>query len=105
MNTAIIIARKLDFPLQRIRANESIYEASTYHLFNLISNVEDSTDTLMVFGHNPSFTSLVNQLQDEPLYNLPTCGVFAIELPIQSWTEIGKTTGKKVLSIFPKELV
>jgi phosphohistidine phosphatase len=105
MNTAIIIARKLDFPLQRIRANESIYEASTYHLFNLISNVEDSTDTLMVFGHNPSFTSLVNQLQDEPLYNLPTCGVFAIELPIQSWTEIGKATGKKVLSIFPKELV
>lgn len=105
MNTAIIIARKLDFPLQRIRANQSIYEASTYHLINLISNVEDSNDTLMVFGHNPSFTSLVNQLQDKPLYNLPTCGVFAIELPIDSWTEIGKATGKKVLSIFPKELV
>ena len=105
MNTAIIIARKLDFPLQRIRANENIYEASTFHLLNLIRNVEDSNDTLMIFGHNPSFTSLVNQLQDEPLYNLPTCGVFSIELPIDSWSDIGTVKGKKVLSLFPKELV
>ena len=104
MNTAIIIARKLDFPLQRIRANEGIYETSTYNLLQLISNVEDSIDTLMVFGHNPSFTSLVNQLQDEVLYNLPTCGVFAIELPIDSWSDIGEKKGKKLLSIFPKEL-
>lgn len=105
MNTAIIIARKLDFPLQRIRVNESIYEASTFHLLNLIRNVEDSNNTLMIFGHNPSFTSLVNQLQDEPLYNLPTCGVFSIELPIDSWTEIGTKKGKKLLALFPKELV
>ena len=104
MNTAIIIARKLDFPLQRIRANESIYEASTYHLINLISNVEDSNETLMIFGHNPSFTSLINQLQDEALYNLPTCGVVSFELPINSWSEIAASNGKKVLELFPKEL-
>ena len=105
MNTAIIIARKLDFPLQRIRVNETIYEASTYHLLSLLRNVEDSNDTVMIFGHNPSFTSVINQLQDEPLYNLPTCGVFSIQLPIASWSDIGTEKGKKVLSIFPKELV
>ncbi|MFM1874770.1 MAG: hypothetical protein RL266_507 [Bacteroidota bacterium] len=104
MNTAIIIARKLDFPLQRIRANESIYEASTYQLLQLIGNVENSIETLMIFGHNPSFTSLINQLQNESLYNLPTCGVFAIELPIQDWSEIRGTKGKKLFSIFPKEV-
>jgi phosphohistidine phosphatase len=104
MNTAIIIARKLDFPLQRIRANESIYEASTYHLLNLISNVEDNNDKLMIFGHNPSFTSLINQLQNDPLYNLPTCGVIAIELPIDSWSKIATSKGEKVLELFPKEL-
>ncbi len=104
MNTAIIVARKLEFPLQRIRVVESIYEASTYHLLNLLSNVEDNNDTVMIFGHNPSFTSLVNQLQKETLYNLPTCGVFGIELPIDSWAEVGQTVGEKLLSIFPKEL-
>jgi len=71
---------------------------------NLISNVEDNNETLMVFGHNPSFTSLVNQLQDEPLYNLPTCGVISIELPIDSWSEITNAKGKKLLELFPKEL-
>lgn len=104
MNTAIIIARKLDFPLQRIRANEGIYEASTYELLKLISNVEDNIETLMIFGHNPSFTSLINQLQDEALYNLPTCGVFAIELPINSWVEVTKAKGNKLFSLFPKEV-
>lgn len=104
MNTAIIIARKLDFPLQRIRANESIYEASTYQLLQLIGNVENSIETLMIFGHNPSFTSLINQLQEESLYNLPTCGVFAIELPIENWSDITKTKGKKAFSLFPKEV-
>ena len=104
MNTAIIIARKLDFPLQRIRANEGIYEASTYELLRLISNVEDNIETLMIFGHNPSFTSLINQLQEESLYNLPTCGVFAISLPISSWTEIGKAKGNKLFTLFPKEV-
>lgn len=104
MNTAIIIARKLDFPLQRIRANEGIYEASTYELLKLISNVEDNIETLMIFGHNPSFTSLINQLQEESLYNLPTCGVFAIELPISSWVEVTKAKGIKLFSLFPKEV-
>lgn len=104
MNTAIIIARKLDFPLQRIRANEGIYEASTYELLKLISNVEDNIETLMIFGHNPSFTSLINQLQEESLYNLPTCGVFAIELPISSWAEVTKAKGNKLFSLFPKEV-
>lgn len=104
MNTAIIIARKLDFPLQRIRANEGIYEASTYELLKLISNVEDNIETLMVFGHNPGFTSLINQLQEESLYNLPTSGVFAIELPINTWAEVTKTKGKKLFSLFPKEV-
>lgn len=104
MNTAIIIARKLDFPLQRIRANEGIYEASTYELLKLIGNVEDNIDTLMIFGHNPSFTSLINQLQEESLYNLPTCGVFAIELPINTWSDVTKAKGRKLFSVFPKEV-
>jgi phosphohistidine phosphatase len=105
MNTAIIIARKLDFPLQRIRANEGIYEASTYQLLQLIGNVENTIETLMIFGHNPSFTSLINQLQSESLYNLPTCGVFAIELPINAWSEVVSSKGTKLFSLFPKEVV
>lgn len=104
MNTAIIIGRKLDFTLSNIQTNESIYEASTSQLVKLISDVDDGCETLMIFGHNPSFTSLVNQLQDEPLYNLPTCGVVAIELQIDSWEDISKSKGKKVLELFPKEL-
>jgi len=104
MNTAIIIARKIDFPLQRIIANESIYEASVSELLRIISRVDDSVESLMVFGHNPSFTSLVNQLQTEPMYNLPTTGTVGIALPIDHWADVGKKKGERLFSILPRKL-
>jgi phosphohistidine phosphatase len=104
MNTAIIVARKIDFPLQRIIANESIYEASVSELMSIISRVEDSVETLMVFGHNPSFTSLVNQLQTEPMYNLPTTGTVGIALRIDRWADVGKKKGERLFTLLPREL-
>lgn len=105
MNTAIIIARKLDFPIQRIRANESIYEVSVHELQRIISNVEENVDTLMLFGHNPSFTNLVNRLQDSPLDNLPTCGTISIDLEVDSWADVSHAMGSVTLKLFPRELV
>lgn len=104
INTAIIIARKIDFPQQRIQSNDRIYEASVDDLLKVIGNVSDSLDHLMLFGHNPSLTNLINHLQPELLDNLPTCGVFSIELAIDSWTEMHDAKGRKLFTILAREL-
>lgn len=104
INTAIIIARKLDFPQQRIESNDRLYEASVSDLLAVISNVNDNIGHLMLFGHNPSFTALINKLQPNTLDNLPTCGVFSIDLSIDAWSEVRGAKGTELFSIFAKQL-
>lgn len=104
INTAIIIAKKLDFPQQRIQSNDRIYEASAEHIFQILSNLEDSNGHVMLFGHNPSLTNLINRLQPQMLDNLPTCGVYCIDLPIASWSEVRQAKGEVVFTLFPKNL-
>lgn len=104
INTAIIIGRKLDFPQQRIESNDRIYEAGVEDLFKVIANVDDRIGHLMLFGHNPSLTNLINRLQSRPLDNLPTCGMYSISLPIGSWAEVRNGKGEVLFSLFPKHL-
>lgn len=104
INTAIIIARKLDFPQQRIVSNDRIYEASVEDLYKVVAGTADNIGHLMLFGHNPSFTMFINRLQNEPLDNLPTCGVYHLNCDIARWTDVRTAKATKVFSLFPKEL-
>lgn len=104
INTAIIIARKLDFPQQRIESNDRLYEASVEDVVRIVADTPDSIGHLMLFGHNPSFTMLINRLQKKPLDNLPTCGVCRLQFDIGSWAIIGQKKGKALFTLFPKDL-
>lgn len=104
LDTAIIVATNLGFPLNMISTESSIYEASVSDLLKALAGIPDEHTTVLFFGHNPGFTGLVNNLQEEPVMNLPTCGTVGIELPISSWSEIGNATGKQLFKLIPREL-
>lgn len=104
LDTAIIVATGLGYPLNEIATEAEIYEASVYDLLKILSRLDDGLETVMIFGHNPGFTSLINHLQSESLFNLATAGVFAIELPIHSWKEIDQVKGQKWFSIIARDL-
>ena len=104
LDTAIIIATNMAYPLEQILTNGDIYEASVHELLRVIAAVDDKHETVFVFGHNPGFTGLVNRLQDEQLFNLPTCGTMGIELAIDSWSEVASSKGKQLFKLIPKEL-
>ncbi|MDB4655597.1 histidine phosphatase family protein [Flavobacteriales bacterium] len=104
LDTAIIVATNMAFPLDRIATENSIYEASVSDLLKALSVIPDENETVLFFGHNPGFTGLVNQLQEEQLSNLPTCGTMAIELPISSWSDINSASGKQLFKLIPREL-
>jgi phosphohistidine phosphatase len=104
LDTAIIVATGLGYALNEIATEGDIYEASVNDLLKVLSRLDDELETVMIFGHNPGFTSLVNLLQPETLFNLPTAGVFGIELPIHSWKEVSQAKGQKWFSIIAREL-
>ena len=111
LETARTIARKLGYPRERILEDERLYHASVEGLIGVIGNVDDSVETLMLFGHNPGFTQLANLLGPRGIFNMPTCAVLHLRFDTTSWNAMGQVTGadamgqeagEEILYDFPK---
>jgi phosphohistidine phosphatase len=101
--TARIIAAKINYPLEKIRYSEAIYEFSEDALIHVIKQIDDGVNKAMVVGHNPATNGVANYIADRPVSNIPTCGVFCVELDISSWTKISEHCGKLKFFEFPKK--
>jgi phosphohistidine phosphatase len=101
--TARMIADKINYPLEKIRYSESVYGWSEDELIHLILHINDAVDKAMLISHNPALTDLANYIGDHPISNIPTCGVFCVDLDISSWAKIGEHCGKLKFFEFPKK--
>jgi len=101
--TARIIATAINYPLENIVYSEAIYEFSEDALIGVINKIDDNVNSSMVVGHNPATNGLVNYIGDQPISNIPTCGVCCVELDISSWSNIGKNCGKICFFEYPKK--
>ena len=100
--TSIIFARVLKIPYDRIHIDESIYGGYTDDLVELVRSQDESVSNLLIFGHNPAFTALANQLMDNYLDNIPTAGIVSLTYNIETWEQVGKTSPAKDFFDYPK---
>ena len=103
--TARIIANKISYPLEKIRYSENIYEFSANVLIHFIQQIDDDANKVMVVSHNPALTDLANYFGSTPISNIPTCGVFCVDLDISSWAKIFEHCGKLKFFEYPKKHV
>jgi phosphohistidine phosphatase len=96
--TAKILSDSLNADVEFV---ESIYESSDFNLLSLIRGLDEGLNSVMVVGHNPSMTSVINKIGDFTLLNLPTCGVVGLEID-GGWSKIEPYSAKKFLYIYPK---
>ena len=101
--TARIIAAAINYPLESILYSETIYNFSENVLIHVVKQIDDAVNKAMVVGHNPAINGLANYVGDQPISNIPTCGVFCVELDISSWAKIGEGCGKLKFFEFPKK--
>lgn len=83
---------------------DELYHASYSDIINIISKVENNFNSVMVIGHNPGLTELINQYTIINIYNLPTTGVVKVEFKGDKWDRITENKGIIVYKKFPKEL-
>ena len=98
LTTAKIIAREIHYPEKGIVTNESMYEAGSSHLLQVIRELDDLLAQVMLFGHNPSFTILAEELSRKVFDNIPTCGIVCLDFETESWQ--GIEAGKGALKFF-----
>jgi len=103
---AIATARALTAALggdpDRIEQRPGIYEADAGDLLAMVRAFPADWDLVMVCGHNPAITDLVNALTDEIIENVPTCGFAEIVFETDTWSTVGVGTGQLTLFEYPK---
>lgn len=90
LHTAIIFSRILQVPDANIIISNGLFHADSPGIINIIGNTPVHIDSLMIFGHNPSFTTLSNILSNLSLSNVPTTGLVKLVFNTDSWQKIGR---------------
>ena len=102
LHTAVIFMNGLDIDSSRIAITDQLYSFSAETVMEFIRNLDESYKNVMIFGHNPGFTSISNIFGDKPIDNLPTAGVVKIRFEVSAWQQVKK--GLTEIVVFPKLL-
>ncbi|MFO7827306.1 MAG: histidine phosphatase family protein [Bacteroidales bacterium] len=104
LHSATIFARVLQHPYQNIDIEEDIYFADQLTMLNLIKQTSNQFESLMVFGHNPTFTDLANHFLTSKIDNIPTTGIVWLKFESDSWQEIDKNKPLEHFFDYPKNM-
>jgi phosphohistidine phosphatase len=92
--------------------DKRIYMASAASLFDLIRETPDSVESLLLIGHNPGLEDLLllvtegdtGHLRAEAHQKYPTATFASIELPVDSWADVGEGGARITRFIRPRDL-
>lgn len=100
--TAQLVLEQVGFDFDQVQWEEDVYEASARILLQVVNNIPDQYNTVWMFGHNPGFSYLAEYLTGAEVGNIPTCGVYAINVEVASWAMVSQNTGSKKFFVYPK---
>ncbi len=100
--TAEIFMKEYDANEKNLTLVPSLYEASVNDFYHTVERLNDKDDTIALFSHNPGITDFVNSLECSPVYNMPTCAVFALGIKTKHWNEFKGSKKEFLLFDYPK---
>lgn len=87
-----------------IDVEESLYEASADRAIETVQSVDDRFHSVMLVGHQPTWSELVLRLVGGARLRFPTAGLARIDFEPSSWKDVGPGTGTLVWFVIPKLL-
>jgi phosphohistidine phosphatase len=100
--TARLIAEGIDYPVKKIEKNMTIYDGSIDRILDLIYGTPNEVRSLMIFGHNPTITNLVNLFLHPGIEMMPTTGIVCLSFETDKWEEVPSVKGVQKFIISPK---
>lgn len=102
--TAQLLSDTIKLDVERIIPDEELSQASVRTFFAFVSELDNGYDSVMCVGHNPVISYLAEYLTDAEVGVLPTAGLVAIKLGVDSWQKVEKGCGEVLLKITPAML-
>lgn len=104
LHTASIFTRTFKMLISNIEINESVYLASEMMMLKIIRQTDDRFNSLMLVGHNPTFTDLANYFLKEKHDNLPTTGIVSLKFETETWSNINQLKPTESFFDFPNNI-
>ena len=82
-----------------------LYMASENAFTDVIEKLDDKFDTVAIFSHNPGITEFANSMTDARIDNIPTSGIFAVNIDAKKWNKFRESKKKFLFFDYPKAVV
>ncbi len=105
LTTAQFFARAFGIDETAIVQEPDIYEATPGQILQIIGHLPDNAHSVVLFGHNPTFTEVANRFSNDFIDNVPTCGIVQIESDADSWQSFDEGNASVKACFFPKEVL
>ncbi|WP_439135099.1 SixA phosphatase family protein [Pseudomaricurvus sp.] len=83
--------------------DEALYTFSSWDLLEWCRQLDESLEQVTVVGHNPALTDLCNEVGDQPIDNIPTCGYVKLQTVCSQWRELSAGSAKVAAFLYPKK--
>jgi phosphohistidine phosphatase len=103
VSTAKYFCDEMNTLFEKVKIIPGLYMPEPDEILNVIEGLDSTINSAMIFSHNPGITDLYNQLSDEMIENIPTCGIAAIEFDEDSWNDLKDKTGHLLFFEYPKK--
>ncbi|UXX79100.1 histidine phosphatase family protein [Reichenbachiella carrageenanivorans] len=87
-----------------LELEEALFHGDEGDMASVIGRLDNGHQSAMLFVHNPGITDYANELAKVSIFNIPTCGVAAISLDTDCWSEVGKCPAEMLFYYYPKGL-
>jgi phosphohistidine phosphatase len=105
LETALIFAGEFGISADKVILNSNLYFKMSFRILpSILSTIDEATDTVTMFGHNPSFTEIANSLSKEGCDSIPKTGIICISFKILTWSDLGRNSGKTEYFLKPERL-
>jgi phosphohistidine phosphatase len=82
-----------------------LYLAGEAAFVDVVEKLDDRFDTVAIFSHNPGITEFANSMSDARIENIPTSGIFAINIDAKKWNKFRESKKKFLFFDYPKAMV
>ena len=101
LETAQAFAERLGITTEAMIVREQLYGGLLPDEFlRIVVELEDANDTVMIVGHDPSFTEFAGYMAADFKESIPKAGVVAIDFDVKSWAAVAPGDG--TLAVFEK---
>jgi len=93
-HTAEIISKELDYSIEKIQLEPSLYESGIEDALLILKQIKSSKRKVLLVGHNPTWSNLVNLFQPNFVAGLRTADVAVITFELPDWESIHPLSGE-----------